>query len=258
MKVYKFEKYDFERLGQTEIHNSKKAFDFIVNKLGVQKKKKLSKLKWNEGKNYDYAVMKDDNVTFLIRKYSNHFTFWGYFKNKENEYQSEFFMFTFNTNKDKLKTNDEKDARCYDNFMDIDGSMESFIKIIKEGHAHLVWNSSACVIPEYCDVKVGFMGNQVYSYDLLIFGCEELSTLNIELFAENEMWTLIKKIKVGDVIGRKKVEYVKTELPKEYSDPYYYGLGVKLENDSNMHDVYSLTTYYLKEIKEYFLKELVK
>ena len=43
MKVYKFEKYELERLGQKEIYKMKDAFDFIVQKLGVQKKTKLSK-----------------------------------------------------------------------------------------------------------------------------------------------------------------------------------------------------------------------
>lgn len=259
MNVYKFEKYDFEKLGQKEIYKMKDAFDFIVEKLGSQTKKLVSKLKWREGKNYDYAVMKDGDVTLLIRKYQDHFTFWGYFNPpKSGTMSSEFFMFTYHTDRDKLKTDEEKDARSEDNFVDIDGSIESFIKIIKEGHAHLVWNSAACVIPKYCDVKMGFVRSSIHSYDLLIFGCEELSSLQMELFAQNEMWSLIKKIKPGDKIGREVVEYVKTELPKEYSDPYYHGLGIKFVGGNHMQDVYSLSRYHLGDIKEFFLKKLVK
>jgi hypothetical protein len=258
MNVYKFEKYGLEELGRKEVYKQKDAFDFIVEKLGIQKKKKLSKMKWKEGKNYDYAVLQDDNVTLLIRKYSSHFTFWGYVKSKDkDDFQSEFFMFTYHTDRDKL-SDDESDARCYDNFIDIDGSIESFIKVIKEGHAHLVWNSVSCVIPKWVDVKIGFVHSSIHSFDLLIFGCEELSTLQMQLFAENEMWKLIKLIKPGDKIGREVVKSVNTELPKQYSDPYYHGLGITFEKGSHMQDVYSLTMFCIKDIKEFFLNKLVE
>jgi hypothetical protein len=258
MNVYNFKKYELESLGQKEIYKMKDAFDFIVKKLKVQTKTKLSEMKWKEGKNYDYAVLQDENVTLLIRNYGVHFTFWGFFKAKEDDHRgSEFFMFTYHTDKDKLKTDDEKDARVDDNFIDIDLSIQSFIKVIKEGNAHMVWNSVACVIPKHCEVKIGFTGSSIHSFDLLIFGCEELSTLQMQLFAENEMWTLLKKVKVGDKIGRETVEYVNTVLPKQYSDPYYHGLGIKFVKGSHMEDVYSLTMFSFNEIKEYYLNKLV-
>lgn len=259
MNVYKYEKYKLEELMRKEIYKMKDAFDFIVQKLGVQKKTKLSKMKWMEGKSYDYAVLQDDNVTLLIRHYRDHFTFWGYVKSKEkDDFQSEFFMFTYHTDRDKLMTDDEKDARCDNNFMDIDLSIASFIKVIKEGHAHLVWNSAACVIPKWVEVKIGFVHSSIHSFDLAIFGCEELSTLQSQLFAENEMWKLIKQIKPGYKIGREVVKSVNTELPKQYSDPYYHGLGITFEKGSHMQDVYSLTMFFINDIKEYFLNKLVE
>lgn len=260
MKVYKFEKYNLERMAQKEVYELEEAFSFIVDKLPKQKltpKKSFNKLDWAEGKNYNYAVLVDGDLTMLIRHYSDHITFWCKFIDKKKKYDKDkFFMFTYTVDRSKLSGNDS-DARCDDNFIDIDLSIRSFIKVIKERDAHFLWNSVSCVIPEHCKVKIAFIGQEIYSYDLLIFGCEELDTLQQELFAENEMWQIIKKINVGDMVGNKKVVSVHTELSKHYSDPYYHSLGIKFDGDSSMTDVYSLTRYYFGKIKELLLNNLL-
>ena len=135
------------------------------------------------------------------------------------------------------------DARCDNSYLDVDGSMESILKLIKECRAYSLWNDHSVSIPKWIKVKVAVVGENISSFDLLVFAVEELSTLETQLYSENEMFDIIKRIKVGDVFGRSKVKRVSTEL----KDGYYYSVGI-LTEDGNFKDVYSLTMYYLKDV----------
>ena len=241
----------------------KKAFHFVNEKLGIQEKKKLSKLIWNEQKNYSWAAFKaHEDITMLVRRYQNHFTFYCYVKKHlpskerlgegeltpelEDLFYSEMVIFTFNTNRDMLK-GEESDERVEDWFFDIDQHFDKLIEVMIEYGGHMLWNSSATKVPKFIEIKQVAIGNEIYSYDLLVFAAEELSSLEVCFFSENEMWERIKTVKPGDVIGRRTVEYVRTELPKEYSDPYYHGLGVKFKEGSYMEDVYCLTQFHFTD-----------
>lgn len=221
----------------------KESFDFVVNKLGAQKVKKISKLKWNEGKNYDWAVLKNDSVVMLIRKYRTHFTVFSEFTASE-KYKNNFSIFTYDTN-EKLLSDEESDERCDNNYIDIDSSIDSMLKIIKEGHSHLLWNSSAVHIPKHVEIKIGIIDNSIHSFDLLVFATEELANIQTQLYAENEMWDMLKKLKVGDLVGKSKSKIKSISIDLE--DNYYHGLGLYFEGDS-FKDVYCLTMYYLNDI----------
>lgn len=224
----------------------KKSFKFVVEKLGEQAVQKISNLKWLNGKNYDWAVLRSESVLLLIRKYRYHFTFYCEFVDPTNStYRDvEFSIFTYYSNTSLLKTDDEKDERCENNFIDIDESLSSMLKVIKEGHSHLLWNSAAVDIPKHVSIELAMIDQSLYSIDKLIFAVEELSTIEMQLFAENEMVEMIKKIKIGDVVGSHKVTGISTEL----TDDYYYDLGLYL--DGNHKDVYSLSMWYLNDVKE--------
>lgn len=221
----------------------KSAFKFVVEKLGEQTVSKISDLTWNEGKNYDWAVLRSDSVVMLIRKFRNHFTVFCDYKSKTVEYEKDFSIFTYMTNRELL-TDDESDERVDDPCIDIDASIESMLKVIKEGHSHLLSNSCAVHIPKHVVVKIGLVHKSIHSYDLLIYAAEEIGSLQDQLYSENEMWEIVKKIKVGDVVGRYKVVSTHTEL----IDGYYHGIGLYLDDSKSFRDIYCLTSYYLKDL----------
>lgn len=99
-----------------------------------------------------------------------------------------------------------------------------------------------------------FVGESIYSVDKLIFCAEELSSTHTALFAENEMLEKLKEItdRVGEKFDHQyTIKEVRTEFPKQYSDPYYHGVGLNLEKEdgkTDFQDVYSLTMYYYESI----------
>jgi len=249
MELLKFEKDTLTNFINYECklpRKIKKSFGFVVEKLGEQNVKTISKLKWKEGKNYDWAALRSGNIRMLIRKYHLHFTFYCEFtKFVDHPYKDvEFSIFTYYSDTDLLKTDQEKDARCDDNFIDIDESFDSMLKIINEGRAHLLWNSYSVNIPKHVEIKIAMLGPSIYSFDKLVFAAEELSNIEIEVFAEIDMWNILKKIKVGDMVGKSKI----SGISKTLKDDYYHGLGITLSDDNSFKDVYSLTNWYLEDM----------
>ncbi|NTW91152.1 MAG: hypothetical protein HGA35_04400 [Erysipelotrichaceae bacterium] len=225
----------------------KDSFKFVVNKLGEQTQTKVSDLKWDEGKNYDWAVLRSESVLMLIRKYRSHFTIFSQFIHPDPEYRGEndFCIFTFSTDRELL-TDDESDSRCDNPFMDIDNSIEDILVLIKNGNSNMLWNSAAIKTPKYVEIKIAMLNESYHSIDLTIFAVEELGSEHHKLFSENEMVDMVRKTKVGDVFGRYKVIEVFTEL----KDEYYHGIGVKVDDKSYTKDVYCLSRYYMNEMLE--------
>ena len=79
----------------------------------------------------------------------------------------------------------------------------------------------------------------------------------MELYAENDMLNMLKTLKQSDVIGelfegQTIIKSITTDFPKQYSDPYYHGVGittVDAKDSIKFIDVYSLTRYYHKNIE---------
>ncbi len=241
----------------------KDSFNYILTKLPIQKlKADLSKLKWDEGKNYDWAIIKDGLVTLIFRKYSDHFTiFFKVEAGPEDDYtltyNKGYGCFSFHTNKDKL-SDEDSDSRVDDNFLDLNKYIKAIIKLLADGDVHSLWNSYSLKNPdevsrpEYIELKnIWNGGNEdISSINDFIFCCDELFNKYLELFAQTDMMNKIKKIKAGDMLGVYKVVRVN---PKT-KDSYYHDAGLELKNTNfkdskpSWADVYSLTRYYLNYV----------
>ena len=251
--LFKFEKRDITSHMMYEMkltYKFKDSFNYLTKKLKVQKLKPLNKIKWDEGKNYDWAIVKEGLITFIIRTYRNHFTIFFKNENKENDYRTRYGCFMFNTDTTKL-SNDDSDARCDNCFVDLDEYIKPIHKLISDGHVHLLWNNAALPRPDYIEIKPIWNGSEddINYVDDFIFCCEELFGKHLELFAQTDMLDKLKTIKVGDMLNRYEVLEVRTEV----EDDYYHDAGLKLKGTNGVdseswNDVYSLTRYYLNDI----------
>lgn len=261
--VFNFEGSDIQSYFNAELRigrRLKKSFDYVVNKLGVQKlKESLEKLKWHETKNYDWCAVGNETTTFLIRKYRSHFTIYSKHKHKDDEFdffQRNFDIFTYQSNTEMLSA-EEHDERVDNPCMDLDQSINQLFEIAGKNELHTIWNTYSFIRPKHVEVKVVINGESISSYDLLIFACEEISTFGQQLFAENDVLEKIKTLKIGADFSSRFGDYtivdIRTEFPKQYSDPYYHGVGLTLKNkrDSKeeFQDVYSLTHWHIEGLK---------
>ena len=112
LKDFKFNENDVKTDFTRTLNISKKirySLDYLVNHLPVNKLKKdnsfdFSKLKFNEGKNYNWYFLNNKKTTMLIRQYGNHFTF---IVRCQEKYDNKLSVFTIHDNRDKMddKTN---------------------------------------------------------------------------------------------------------------------------------------------------------
>lgn len=245
MELFKFDNHELNSFINFKLcvpKKMKKAFHYINEKIGIQTKNRLSKLTWFETKNYNWAAFKRENFTFLVRQYGCHFTFYGYIE-YENDYLNEMFGFTFYSETNKL-SGAESDKRVDDSFFDIDNVFDSMFKDMREGHVYSLSFNAKVRELEHVEIKRIFKNKEIYSYDLLVFASEEISNLERDLFAENEMFEKIKTMNVGDKVGKYEVLQVFSELKNEY----YHGVGLKLNDKSYIKDVYDLTQWYFEDI----------
>ena len=268
--VFNFEVYDIKSHFQYKLKSfrkMKKSLDFVFNmmeSLGHYKKlTSLENVDFNtiqkEGKNYDWSVIEYKNVKLLIRTYQRHLTIFVKVEQDDKVYPTtDYGAFTFYTNLEHRSVSDDDHDRMSEEmwnnkFLHLNGVAKNLFEVLqKEGGTHWLSNSASFKVPKFIDVKVAFSNEMIHSYDKIIFAFEELSSLNHTLFAENTMLEKLKEgaIKIGDKIGRDKVIEVCTKFPEQYSDPYYHGVGVRVNDGDRdkMIDVYSLTRYYYEYI----------
>jgi len=220
----------------------------------------FNKLKWSEGKNYQWLALcmgdKDGSTQFLIRQYGRHLTVFTKFSYSEESYRDTVYAcFTFNTNNDKMNATQREASDLNENFFhEFQIAFPEILRLVNENKLHSLWNNRDLPRPSYVDVKTAFYGETIISIDLLIFGAEELTQKHMELFAENDMLDMLKSLR--EVSGRdfdanNKVKEVVTDFPKQYSDPYYHGVGIAVvdaKDKRSFHDVYTLTRYYFDEV----------
>jgi len=260
--VFKFDKNDITMHMYYDLklcEKLKSAFDYLLTKLPVQKlKKDLSKLKWNKGKNYNWAIIQKDNVIFILRQYQSHFTIFTKVV-KEDRYGTKLGCFTFNTDSDML-SDDESDARCDNEFYDLNKYIVALMDFIGEGNIHSLWNDFSFKREKYIKIKNVWNGGEYFSsIDDFIFCLEELFGKYLELFAQTDMFEKIKTIKKGEMLGTHKVLDVKTDL----KDEYYHGVGLILKgtngaDSKSWQDVYSLTRWYYGSIFPEEVKKVEK
>lgn len=270
-KVFNFDGDEIKRHIQYNmelLYKMEDSFNFVFNKLNhIGNNLDVSNLEkidlyngdWKEGKSYDWLSVTCNDVNLIIRKYGSHFTI--YFKlmiirelsGGEKYDSSKYGSFIFNTDKNKIDDNKcdfYYDKPCHD----LNNVFFDMVKHISKNKGHMLWNPVSFKRPDHCEVEMIFIGETIYSIDKLIFCAEELSRTHLEIFAEND--TLDKLKEITDSVGEKfNYEYhikdVCTEFPKEYTEPYYHGVGlnlVKEDGKERFYDVYSLTRYYFDEI----------
>ena len=284
--VFKFDKNDITRHIQYELRvmdRMEDAFNYVYSKLtGLghslyckpdDTKFDLEKSKASEGKNYDWLAIGCDNIHMLIRTYGCHHTIYtkltttrtygeGEKAHSYNHYR--YGAFTFHTNTE-LAPLDKQDFLNENNFSDLDTAMPQILQHVFENHVQSLWNSVGFIRPDYVEISNVYDGESIVSVDKLIFCAEELSDKQMELFAQTDMLEMIKAVaekqKQTEALHESLalpfdrnsvVMSVITEFPKEYSDPYYHGVGIKVregENKTKFIDVYSLTRYYLEEVQ---------
>lgn len=231
----------------------KLSFDYLQKYLPinqVDKKFSFKKIKFYEGKNYDWFFLVKSNVYLLVRQYGSHFTFISLNKDKEISYRDRLAVFTISNDREKMddKTSDEL---CDNKFLTIEKILPSLIKMIEEDNVHSIWNSLSLVRPDYTDVKIAQIGDLTHNLDLFLFVCHEVFGMHLVEFAENEMANKIAEFKVGDMLGN---VYQITDVKDKINKEYYYSTGLSLintnfpESKPQWADIYSLTRYYLEYV----------
>lgn len=271
-KIFKFEADDIKNYIRYEMNlydRISESFDYVHSMLVKIKCHKvlkptdvvkLEKLKYNKGKNYNWIAITCGDVKLVLRVYGHHFTF--YCKNEMADKaetrpyrRTRYSAFTFYVETEKIADIKKRDYTYEHNFEDLNSIMQDIIKKVAENEVQGLWNSYSLVRPDYCEVENIYYGEEVSSIDKLIFCCEELSSQHLELFAENDMLETLKGL--TDVIGkpfgsRRTVKSITTEFPKEYSDPYYHGVGITVADENGkteFHDVYRLSRWYMEEME---------
>lgn len=249
--IFKFEKRDVTSHMMYKLHLGSKirdGFNYLAGKLGVQKlPKSLDKIKWYEGKNYHWAFIQDENVTFGIRQYHNHYTIFVKREKGEDDWKAKYSIFTFHTDRDQL-SDKEQDERVEDWTFDLNKHIKDLFKMAKEDQLHGLWNNRMFERPDYIKVKNVWNGGEddVNDIELFIFACEEMFNKFLEVFAQTDMLDHIKKVKKGDKLGNYTVLDVKTKV----EDDYYHAVGIKWksEREEKFEDVYSLTRWHFAEV----------
>lgn len=261
-ELFKFEERDITRHMLYEMHLAKKfkeSFNYIKNKLEIQETKFLSEAKWDEGKNYSWAVFKRDDLYLIIRKYRSHFTIFFKNENKKSGFTDSFEdycytkygCFTYSTDRDKL--NDEsQDMYCENNFIDMDETFEDMLKLLEENKIHSIWNPHSFKRPKHVDVKIAWTGGNedIASLETFIFACDELFNKHLELFAQTDMLEKIKTFKIGDKLNG---YYTVLDIRTDVKNEYFHGVGMELggtngPDSKSWEDVYSLTRYYFDAV----------
>lgn len=257
--IFKFETRDVTSFMMYKLHlgdKIKDSFKYLADKLGVQElPKNLSDLKWSEGKNYNWAFVKHDKVTFGIRQYHNHYTIFSKREKGTDDWNAKFAIYTFHTDREKL-TDDQKDERVEDWTLDLNKHIKDLFKMAAEDQLWALWNNLMFKRPDYIDVACVWSGGQddISKIDLFNFACEEIFQKFLEVFSQIDMLEVVKKTKVGDKLG----EYTVTAVKKTVKNEYYHDAGIswKSDREEKWNDVYSLTRWYFSEMfpKGFMLK----
>ena len=230
----------------------KESFKYLCSKMPVQTLvENLSTLDWYEGKNYNWAIISDESVTLIIRKYGKHFTIFTRsrikFVDDDDDlysYHVKYACFTFFSDLEKVENVSDYDDN---DFKDLDELIKPLISFIKENKVYWLSNEYSFPREKHIEIKnVWDGGDSITSIDKFIFCCEELFQRHLELFAETDMLEKIKNFNIGDKVG----VYEVTSIATKVKDNYYHAVGLHLKrgNEETFHDVYSLSTFYYDDI----------
>lgn len=219
-----------------------------INELTKDNTFDFETIKFNEGKNYDWFVLKNEKTTMILRRYSNHFTFYTY--TTACEYQNKLSVFSMEDDRDLM------DDELSDNFIDypfqsLEALLPRLIEMIEDDKVWLIWNDVSLEREKYTKFKLAMNGRErVDNLDFLIFACDELYSTYSCTVGENEVLEQLKGYNVGDKFG----SYFIQEIRTEHKDgDNYHGCGLVIsqtpKGKGKWQDVYSLVGFYYDELE---------
>lgn len=273
MEIFKFDKDEIVRHIRYDLEmfsKAKEPLDYICEKLEETghsltltslSKINLKKVKEKEGKNYNWSVVKYKNVRLLIRTYKQHLTIFTKVEKKDGKYdRTEYGAFTFHTNMDLFKGDDDKHDQIMDEFYnnpfrDLNKCAKQLFEVLIERGVYWVWNSACWKTPECVQVKLAYEKESIHSIDEFVFCMEEIDHLHCQVFAENTMFKKLPELKgrVGKSFDHQyNIKSISSKLSK---DEYYHGVGLLLEDkkdkkNTSFKDVYTLTRWYKENVFE--------
>ena len=240
----------------------KHCFDYLQNTLPINELSKdntfdFDNIKFEEGKNYDWFILKNEKTSIILRQYSNHFTCYAYTTAKK--YQHKLSVFSMHDDIDKMD-DDISDSFCDDPYQTLTTVLPRLIEMIEDDKVWLLWNPQSLKRPKYTDFKIAMNGHEsVDNLDLLIFACDELYHTYTCAVAEHDTLEQLKGYKVGDEFGSYFIQEIRTEH-KEGDD--YHGCGLVISDTpkgkGKWQDVYSLVAFYYNELEDKIVKRDAK
>ncbi len=226
-----------------------------INKVTKKNTFNFSKLKFHEGKNYDWFFLVNGNVQLLIRQYRLHFTIFAINK-KEKSYSNKSSIFTIDTDFDRVVRSPENDKlsdkHCDNNFLTFQALLPLIFEKVEADEVHTLWNSLCFPTEKHTKAKAVFIGDEsVYCLNTTIFAMDEISNIYGQYFAQNEVLEQLKTLSVGDAFGS---AYTISSIKTEVKNNYYHAVGLRYySNDDETKketwsDVYSLSRFYFSEL----------
>jgi len=236
------------------------SFEYLLTTLPKNELKDLNECNWYETKNYDYCLIVDNDISFIIRQFRHHFTI---FIKREtvhkirdydhlNTVKQKYGIITFFVDTDKMEEREEYND---DNFCELNKALPNMLALLREkaneegDKMHLLSNSYALPVEEYVEIKDILIGEEIYNVEDYIFALEEMFRLHFEIFCQTEMITKLNDFKIGDSFDRGVI----TNISKECfhgSEPYYHGIGLEVTKDgkAEFRDVYYLARWKYDEV----------
>lgn len=247
--IFSFEKRDVTRHMLYDLHlgdKIKDAFKYLCTNIGVKDvPKDWSRVKWSEGKNYNWLIIKRDNVTFAIRQYHSHYTIFSKREKGTDDWKAKFSIFTFETDLDQL-TDKQRDQREWTD--ELAKYIDQLFEFAAGDKIWALWNNAMFKREKHIKVKCVWSGSDddIDNIDMFNFACEEIFQKFLEVFSQNDMLERVKTVKVGDKLG----EYTVTSVKKAVKDEYYHGVGIswKSGKEDKWNDVYALTRWYFPQM----------
>lgn len=251
----------------------KEPFNYVVKRL-IERgnsititdidKVDLNSLKEDEGKSYNWSVIQYENLTFIVRRYGKHLTFYTQIVDKrgkdDRRTNYNYGAFMLETDMDKfVGTDDEHDGysdMLYEApFTEFNKLFKPLVDCIKHWHntVHGVSNGASLPTPKHLEFKVIYDRTTIHSYDKFFFAMEEITQQYLTLFAET---TLLKQLDtLKDKIGLKfSDDSVLKSVKIKVKDGYYHGVGMTVvktfrdESEDKWSDVYCIARYHLDRV----------
>lgn len=256
-QVKNYLQYDLELFSK-----AKKSLDYVFEKfdslghsLALESLENIdfNKITPYETKNYKWFTVSYKDFHFFFRQFGSHFTVYCRIGKGKDPYWGvgkQYGCFMVESDFDKIP--DEKADYYYDDrFLDLKKSFRNLVEVIEKRGLGWFWNSVVIKFEDHVNVLDVYENTRIFSYDRFFFAMEELSRIQRDLFAENEMLEKLKTM--GDRIGTEfDNNNIISKIKTKVANGYYHSVGIELKDKNTkelkFQDVYSLTTFYFEKI----------